>query len=190
MLSDLSQEHEFERLYRRVSRDLYGHALLLVGGNAAVASELVQDTFAAAAEAWAVIRRRKIDEQRAWLFTVLKRKAANSYRSSRREASAILRLAQESLSPRTAGTDPAGVALSNETLDAVWKVIKAMPLARQKVCALLAQGLTTAEIARQLRISQSTVRDHRQRGRAEILRALEPRYTIIDSPSDEVEEAW
>lgn len=84
----LPQRHvtELSSFFAAHDRWLFGHAFLRTRGDRELAADLVQDTFEAAARAWARLRRRAGGQQRAWLLGTLANKEISDLR--RREASA------------------------------------------------------------------------------------------------------
>ena len=76
-------------------------------------------------------------------------------------------------------------ALFGELLAQCWKVIRAMPPVRQRVFYLRAEEMDNSEIARQLGISQSTVRDHIKAGLADLNSLVGPMREIFDDLDDD-----
>ena len=75
---------ELSSFFVAQDRWLYGHACVRTSGDCELAADLVQDTFEAAARAWAVLRLHSGDRQRAWLLGTLANKNISDYR--RKEA--------------------------------------------------------------------------------------------------------
>jgi DNA-directed RNA polymerase specialized sigma24 family protein len=93
-------------------RWLFGHACVRTQGDRELAADLVQDTFEAAARAWAILRGRATGRQRAWLLGTLAHKDISDFR--RREA---FRRSQPEIHARyqAAAADTAAQALNART---------------------------------------------------------------------------
>jgi DNA-directed RNA polymerase sigma subunit (sigma70/sigma32) len=75
---------ELSRFYEAHDRWLFGHAWVRTRGDRDLAEDLVQDTFEAAARAWATLRGHAESRQRAWLLGTLANKDVTEFR--RKEA--------------------------------------------------------------------------------------------------------
>src|ERR1700689_3436526 len=113
-------------------RWLFGHACVRTRGDRELAADLVQDTFEAAARAWAMLRERTSGRQRAWLLGTLANKDVSDFR--RREA---FRRRQPDIHARYQATaaDTAAQALNALALERAREIIEDMP-PRQKEIAL------------------------------------------------------
>ncbi len=82
----IPQRHvaELSCFFAAHDRWLFGHACVRTHGERELAADLVQDTFEAAARAWATLRGHAAGRQRAWLLGTLVNKDINGRgRSSR-----------------------------------------------------------------------------------------------------------
>jgi RNA polymerase sigma-70 factor, ECF subfamily len=161
---------ELADVFRRHSADLFRHARYLLKGDSHAARDLVQEVFQAAAMQW--VQFRSYDEERRvrWLCRVLHNKYVDAIRAHRRERDA---------SPPdrdwAAPDETARQALSAVTLHKCWAVVKQMPPEQHRVAVLRwAASWTTAEIAENLGIKQSTVRVHLMNARNQLLDVVGP----------------
>ena len=72
--------HELVIFFAAHDRWLFGHACVRTQGDRDLAADLVQDTFEAAALAWAVLRDHPSARQRAWLLSTLAHKDVSDLR--------------------------------------------------------------------------------------------------------------
>ena len=86
MRQDSPQRHvaELSCFFAAHDRWLFGHACVRTHGDRELAADLVQDTFEAAARAWATLRGHAAGRQRAWLLGTLVNKDISDFR--RKEA--------------------------------------------------------------------------------------------------------
>jgi DNA-directed RNA polymerase specialized sigma24 family protein len=84
----IPQRHvaELSAFFAAHDRWLFGHACVRTRGDRELAADLVQDTFEAAARAWATLRGHAEGRQRAWLLGTLANKDISHFRASRRSA--------------------------------------------------------------------------------------------------------
>src|SRR5256884_9959397 len=82
----IPQRHvaELSAFFTAHDRWLFGHACVRTRGDRELAADLVQDTFEAAARAWAAVRGHADGRRRAWLLGTLGNKGISDFR--RREA--------------------------------------------------------------------------------------------------------
>ncbi|MFJ7280990.1 RNA polymerase sigma factor [Kitasatospora sp. NPDC098663] len=151
-------------LYRAAYHDVLRSATLLTG-QAHTAADLVQQAFHEAALKWHEqgLGSSSLGGQTAWLKTVCRRRHIDGLR--RKIGFDEMRI--DVYEQYTAdGHDPAAVTVARAALDRCWAAIKAMPEAQRTVAVLAwRNGLDTAEIARDLGISQATVRVQLHRAR-------------------------
>src|ERR1700685_1284788 len=76
--------NELAAFFAAHDRWLFGHACVRTQGDRELAADLVQDTFEAAAIAWAALREYASGRQRAWLLGTLAKKDISDFR--RKEA--------------------------------------------------------------------------------------------------------
>src|ERR1700678_3589660 len=72
--------NELTGFFAAHDRWLFGHACVRTQGDRDLAADLVQDTFEAAAIAWAALREHPGDRQRAWLLGTLAQKDISDLR--------------------------------------------------------------------------------------------------------------
>lgn len=163
---------EVEDLFRAEAPALFRRARVLTRGNRDAAEDLVQEVFEAAAiENWDEVGFLGNEDRRRWLFTVLKRKAVDRWRTDKWMLLDPFVLDSELTSQKMDG-DPATLALSSITVERIWEEMKIMPPAQYRVAYLdWACGWTTREISDALGIAESTVRVHR-RNAVQALRSL------------------
>jgi RNA polymerase sigma factor (sigma-70 family) len=155
-------------------RWLFGHACLRTRGDRELAADLVQDTFEAAARAWARLRRRAAGQQRAWLLSTLANKDISDFR--RRE---VFRRRQPDIQARYQGTaaDTAAAALNAIALDQARQIIEDMPPKQKKVALMRWQDrMKVTEIAAELGIAEGTVHAHLHSARGKLAAGLERYY--------------
>ena len=172
----LPQRHvtELSSFFAAHDRWLFGHAFLRTRGDRELAADLVQDTFEAAARAWARLRRRAGSQQRAWLLGTLANKNISDFR--RREA---FRRKQPDILARYRGatSDTAARALDSIALEQARKIIEDMPPRQKKVALMRWQDhMKGSEIAAELGIAESTVHAHLHTARGKLVAGLERYY--------------
>jgi DNA-directed RNA polymerase specialized sigma24 family protein len=92
--------NELAAFFTAHDRWLFGHACVRTQGDRELAADLVQDTFEAAAIAWAVLREHPGDRQRAWLLGTLAHKDISDLRGGRRSAAGSRRSTRGTPPPR------------------------------------------------------------------------------------------
>jgi RNA polymerase sigma-70 factor (ECF subfamily) len=161
------QRDDLLELFTRVSPDLARYAWTLRRPVGCEPDDLVQITFQEAARAWHTLGQRPPEDRRKWLYTVLRNKAVDEWRKTRR-------VDPTPDDPRPGlPPDPAEVAEQSLALARCWAHIGGMSAKRQQIAFLAWQmEWRTPEIAAYLGIAQSTVRGHlhvvRQRLRADL----------------------
>ena len=155
-------------------RWLFGHACVRTRGDRELAADLVQDTFEAAARAWATLRRHASGRQRAWLLATLANKDVSDFR--RKEA---FRRRQPDIQARYQPTaaDTAAQALNAIALERAREIIEEMP-PRQKTIALMRwqDRMKAAEIAAELGVAEGTVHAHLHTARGKLAAGLARYY--------------
>jgi RNA polymerase sigma factor (sigma-70 family) len=155
-------------------RWLFGHACVRTQGDRELAADLVQDTFEAAARAWAVVREHASGRQRAWLLSTLAHKDISDFR--RKEA---FRRRQPDIQARYQATaaDTATQALNAVALARAREIIDDLP-SRQKQIALMRwqDRMRAAEIAAELGLAEGTVHAHLHSARRKLIAGLEQYY--------------
>lgn len=164
------EAQELEACFRAHARYLFGRACVLTCGDQALAHDLVQAAFEAAALAWQTLRGLAEERQRNWLYGTLTNIAVTGFR---REAAFRDRLPRIESLYRKVQVDPLEQAYSSIMLERCWQVIRGLP-ERQHAIALLRWGLDMKqhEIAAVLGISEKTVSVHLSRVRRKLLLQL------------------
>jgi RNA polymerase sigma-70 factor (ECF subfamily) len=136
-------------------------ALALAGGDLAAAEDATQEAFAQAWVRWDRISR--YDNPGAWVRRVAINKLRNAHRSRLRGEAAVERMAYE----------VASTPLSEPESD-LTGALQRLPY-KQRLCAVLfyVDGLSTAEVARAMGISQGSVSQHLNRARTALRARLE-----------------
>ena len=143
-------------------------------GDRHLAADLVQDTFEAAALAWAVLRDHPSARQRAWLLSTLAHKDISDLRRK-----VAFRRKQPEIHARYQATaaDTEAQALNAIALAQAREIIDGMP-PRQKEIALMRwrDRMRTAEIAAALGIAEGTVHAQLHGARRKLVAGLERYY--------------
>jgi hypothetical protein len=116
--------HELAGFFAAHDRWLFGHACVRTQGDRELAADLVQDTFEAAAVAWAVLRGHPSGRQRAWLLGTLAHKDISDLRRK-----AAFRRRQPEIHARYQATpaDTEAQALNAIALARAREIIDGMP---------------------------------------------------------------
>jgi RNA polymerase sigma-70 factor (ECF subfamily) len=153
---------------------LFGHACVRTRGDRDLAADLVQDTFEAAAVAWAVLREHPSGRQRAWLLTTLAHKDISDLRRK-----AAFRRREPEIHARYQATpaDTEAEALNAIALARARQIIDGMP-PRQKEIALMRwrDHMRATEIAAVLGIAEGTVHAQLHGARRKLVAGLERYY--------------
>ena len=168
------EAQELEACFRAHARYLFERACVLTRGDQALAHDLVQAAFEAAAMTWPSLQGRADEQRRNWLYRTLANIAVSGFR---REASFRDRLPRIESLYRKVQVDPLEQAISSIMLEQCWQVIRELP-ERQHAVALLRWGLDMKhhEIAAVLGISDKTVSVHLSRVRRKLLSELGENY--------------
>jgi RNA polymerase sigma factor (sigma-70 family) len=160
------------------ARDLFGYACVLTRGDQALAHDLVQAAFEAAAGAWPALRGLADEQRRSWLRRTLANTAVNGFR---REAAFRDRLPRIEALYRKIQVDPLEQAFSSIALERCWRVIQGLP-EQQHAVALLRWGLDMkeGEIAAVLDMAEKTVSVHLYRVRRKLFLQLGADYPFDD----------
>jgi RNA polymerase sigma-70 factor (ECF subfamily) len=143
---------------------------VLTRGDQALARDLVQAAFEAAARTWPGLRGLAGEQQRGWLYQTLANIAVSGFR---REAAFRDRLPRIEYMYRRAQVDPLEQAFSPIMLERCWQVIEGLP-ERQHAVAMLRWGLDMKqhEIAAVLNMTEKTVSVHLYRVRNKLVAQL------------------
>jgi RNA polymerase sigma-70 factor, ECF subfamily len=172
---------ELAACFKAHASRLFGHACVLARGDRALADDLVQATFEAAARVWQTLRGLAEEQLRGWLRSTVANIAASGFR---REAAFRDRLPQIEARYRETQADPSEQALSAIALERCWRIIQEMPRGQHVVAVLRWQlGMKEAEIAAVLGIAESTVGAQVHRARRKLIEQLGPDHPFArDDP--------
>jgi len=150
----------FEAFYEREYHRVVGFAYAVTGSWEA-AEDATQEAFLRARRQWERVGR--YDQPGAWVRRVAANLAVSAFRRRLAEGRALVRLAarHEPIPP-----------MRPEVLD-FWRAVRFLPSRqRQAVALFYLEDWPTAEIARFLGCTETTVRGHLHRGRATLARRL------------------
>ena len=166
--------NELAGFFAAHDRWLFGHACVRTRGDRDLAADLVQDTFEAAALAWAVLREHPSGRQRAWLLSTLAHKDISALR---RKAALRRRAPEIHARYRATEADTEAQALNAIALARAREIIDGMP-PRQKEIALMRwrDRMRAAEIAAALGIAEGTVHAQLHGARRKLVAGLERYY--------------
>ena len=171
------EAEELAACFRAYARDLFGYACVLTRRDRAMAEDLVQAAFEAAAEAWHVLGDLTEEQRRGWLWRMLASIAVDGFR---RETAFRDRLPRIEALYQKIQADPPEQAppeqappeqmLSSIALERCWQIIQGLPQ-RQHAVALLRWQLDMKEneIAQVLGMDEKTVSVHLYRVRRKLL---------------------
>ncbi len=150
-----------EALFRQSYTSIV-QSLALVAGDLAAAEDATQEAFAQAWVSWSRISR--YDNPGAWVRRVAINKLRNAHRSRIRGEAAVERMNSEAFT----GPQPA------EPESDLMVELQVLPY-KQRLCAVLfyVDGLSTAEVAQAMGISQGSVSQHLNRARTALRAHLE-----------------
>ena len=129
------EAQELDVCFRAHASELFGYACAITRGDQALAHDLVQAAFEAAARAWQALRGLAEEQRRGWLRRTLANIAVNGFR---REAAFRDRLPRIEVLYRKIQVDPLEQAFSSIALERCWQVIRGLPrtAARGRAAAL------------------------------------------------------
>jgi len=157
---------ELEACFKAHAAALFGYACVLTRGNRALAENLVQAGFEAAAPTWHTLRRLTEQQRVAWLRTTVTHLALKTFRPE-----TALRDMLPQIEPRYGNVE---LAYTSIMLERCWQIIKDMPERQHAVFVLhYGPGLRLAEIAAVLGMTEKTVSVHLTHSRRRLL--AEPR---------------
>jgi RNA polymerase sigma-70 factor (ECF subfamily) len=165
------------------SPGLFGYAYALTRGDQALADDLVQSAFVAAARQWSTMRCLCDAQRLRWLHTTVGHLAISSFRRNGALADRLPRL--EALS-RPPPADTHAAAVSAIALQRCWQTIQDLPPQQHAVAVMRwLFGMTNSEIAARLDIAAGTVAAHLSAVRGKLRAALGPYdpFGIQDGPS-------
>ena len=163
--------------FRAYARDLFGYACVLTRRDRAMAEDLVQAAFEAAAEAWHVLGDLTEEQRRGWLWRMLASIAVDGFRRETAFRDRLPRIEAlyqkiQADHPEQAPPEyaPPEQTLSSVALERCWRIIEGLPQ-RQHAVALLRWQLDMkeAEIAQVLGMDEKNVSVHLYRVRRKLL---------------------
>lgn len=174
---------ELAECFAVYARGLFGYACALTRGDQALADDLVQSTFVAAARQWSTMRCLGDAQRLRWLQTTIGHLAISSFRRHGALADRLPRLEAVSRPPLA---DTHAEAVSGIALERCWQAIQALP-AQQHAVAVMRWlfGMTNSQIAARLGIADGTVAAHLWTVRGKLKAALGPYdpFSSEDGPS-------
>ena len=154
------------------ARGLFGYACVLTRGDRALADDLVQATFVAAARQWSTMRGLSEGQRLRWLHTTIGHLAVNSFR---RNGAFDNRLPQLEVKFRPPAADTHAEALSGIALRRCWQAIQSLPPQQHAVAVMRwLFAMTNTEIAAVLNVADGTVAAHLSAVRGKLKAALGP----------------
>ncbi len=172
------EAQELDACFRAEASELFGYACVVTQGDQALAHDLVQAAFEAAALAWTGVRDMAEEQRRGWLRRTLANIAVTGFRREAAIRGRLPRIEKLSRKPAAGPLDP---ALSAIALDRCWQVIQGLP-GQQHAAALLRWGLDMkeGEIAAVLGVAEKTVSVYLYRVRRKLLLQLGADYPFDD----------
>jgi RNA polymerase sigma factor (sigma-70 family) len=181
------EAEELAACFRAYARDLFGYACVLTRRDRAMAEDLVQAAFEAAAEAWHVLGDLTEEQRRGWLWRMLASIAVDGFRRETAFRDRLPRIEAlyqkiqadppeqappEQAPPEQAPPEqaPPEQTLSSIAVERCWRIIQGLPQ-RQHAVALLRWQLDMkeSEIAQVLGMNEKTVSVHLYRVRRKLL---------------------
>jgi RNA polymerase sigma-70 factor, ECF subfamily len=168
-----SEAGELAACFRANAKALFGYACFVTRGDQALADDLVQQTFQAAARAWSTLRNLEAGKLRAWLRTTMHHLAVTEFRRNEVARRILSDIERQYRAPEPDTEREALIAIA---LERCWQVIAEMP-ERQHLIALMywRVGMKQSEIAEALRIAPGTVAAQLHGARKKLLAGLKER---------------
>jgi RNA polymerase sigma factor (sigma-70 family) len=179
---------ELAACFRAHASRLFGHACVLARGDPALADDLVQATFEAAARVWQTLRGMAEEQLRGWLRGTLANIAASGFRREAAFCDTQADPSEQAPSEQAPSEQaPSEQALSAIALERCWRIIREMPKGQHVVAVLRWQlGMKEAEIATVLGIAESTVSAQLHQARRTLIEQLGPDHQFArDDPEGE-----
>lgn len=154
------------------ARGLFGYACVLTRGDRALADDLVQSAFVAAAGQWVTVRGLNEPQRLSWLRTTIGNLAVSTFR---RNSAFRDRFPAVEAIYRPLAADTHADALSGMALERCWQTMLTLPPQQHLVAAMRwLFAMKNTEIASQLGISGGTVAAHLSQVRAKLRAELGP----------------
>ena len=151
---------------------LFGYACALTRGDRALADDLVQSAFMAAARQWPTLRCLCDAQRLRWLHTTVGNLAISAFRRNEAFGDRLPRL---EAAFRPAPADTHAEAVSGIALERCWRAIGALPPQQHAVAVMRwLFGMTNSQIGAALGIAGGTVAAHLSAVRGKLKTALGP----------------
>src|SRR5271169_2850360 len=151
---------------------LFGYACALTRGDHALADDLVQSAFMAAARQWPTVRCLCDGQRLRWLQTTVGNLAVSAFRRNKAFGDRLPRL---EAAFRLAPADTHAEAVSGIALQRCWRAIEALPPQQHAVAVMRwLFAMTNSQIAAALGIADGTVAAHLSAVRGKLKAALGP----------------
>ncbi len=152
--------------------DVFGYACVLACGDRALAEDLVQSAFVAAARQWSTVRCLCDAQRVSWLYTTVGHLAVSVFRQHDAFRG---RLQQLEALYRRPPPDTYAEAVSGIALERCWRAIQALPPQQHAVAVMRWRlAMNNCEIAAALQIAEGTVAAHLSAVRAKLRAGLGP----------------
>ena len=175
MSGDKIPEHHVAELadcFAAHAPGVFGYACVLTCGDRALAEDLVQSAFVAAAGQWPIVRCLCDAQRVSWLYTTAGHLAVSVFRHHDAFRG---RLQQLEALYRPPPPDTHAEAVSGIALERCWQAIQALPPQQHAVAVMRWRlAMSTCEIAAALDIAEGTVAAHLSAVRAKLRAALGP----------------
>ena len=163
---------ELGECFAAQARGLFGYACALTCGDHALADDLVQSTFIAAARQWSTIRCLCEAQRVRWLRTTVGNLAISRFRRDEAFGDRLPRLEAASRPPPA---DTPAEAIAGIALERCWRVIRTLPPQQHAVAVMRwLLGMTNTQIASELGIADGTVAAHLSAVRGKLKASLGP----------------
>jgi len=151
---------------------LFGYACVLTRGDRALAEDLVQSAFTAAAGKWSTVRGLPDAQRLCWLHTTVSNLAISMFRRNGAFRDCLPRLEARSRPP---SPDTPAEAITGIAVERCWQAIQALPPQQHAVAVMRwLFAMTNTEIAAQLGIAAGTVAAHLYAVRSKLKAVLGP----------------
>ena len=154
------------------AQGLFGYACILTRGDRALADDLVQSAFMAAARQWPAMRCLREAQRVRWLQTTVSHQAISMFRRNKARRENLPRLEAAYRAPPP---DTHAAAMSGIALERCWRAIQALPPQQHAVAVMRwLLAMTNTEIAAALGIADGTVAAHLSAVRGKLRTGLGP----------------
>lgn len=163
---------ELADCFAMYARGLFGYACVLTRGDRALAEDLVQSAFMAAAKQWSTVRCLRDAQRLCWLQTTVGNLAVSIFRRNGAFRDCLTRL---EVRYRPPPPDTHAEAMSGIAIERCWRAIQALPPQQHAVAVMRwLFAMTNSEIAAQLGIAAGTVAAHLHAVRSKLKAGLGP----------------